>query len=72
MFIAHSPPGTLSARLESLAANPRVTADDLRLAAMQARRLERLIDDLVAEAMDDAPRRPHGLQRFAVVQGGRA
>jgi len=64
-------PGTLSARLETLAAAPRVTADDLRDAATRARRLERLIDDMAADAMADAPRPPTGLQRFAVVQGGR-
>ena len=64
-------PGTLSARLAALAAAPCVTADDLRDAATRARRLERLIDDLVADATADAPRPPTGLQRFAVVQGGR-
>ena len=71
MLETYSPPGTLSARLETLAAAPRVTADDLRDAATRARRLERLIDDMAADAMADAPRPPTGLQRFAVVQGGR-
>ncbi len=54
------PPGTLSAQLATLAA-VGATPDELRLAAMQARRLERLIDELVAEAMEDAPPPPYDL-----------
>ena len=70
MFDTYSP-GTLSARLAALADAPCVTAEDLRDAATRARRLELLVDDLVADAMADAPRPPTGLQRFSVVQGGR-
>lgn len=61
------PPGTLSAHLATLAV-VGATPDELRLAAMQARRLERLIDEIVEDAMADAP--PFDLQSVPVA--GRA
>ncbi len=48
------PPGTLSAQLATLAP-VGATPDELRLAAMQARRLERLLDEIVADSMAEAP-----------------